>query len=165
MKAKIILLAFTIMTLASCEMPKENKVERTFREYVRTDFGNPSDFISVTKVEKPDTFDVKQALNLVSNIDSIKWIMSDDMISEYEKKKKKLIDENPCVISYKLNVRMKDRSGENIIKNFWVIEKDGVMTVQDHSLQMDEMPESYTDFLKTSEKYITGFLKLMKMYK
>lgn len=165
MNTKAILLVIAALIMSACELPKENKVERVFREYVRTDFGNPSDFVSITKVEEPDTFDAKQALKLVNNIDSIKWIMSDDMVSEYERKKRKLIEDNPCVISYKLNVRMKNSMGEKVIKNFWVIENNGVMTVQDHELQMDEMPDSYTDFLKTSEKYINGFIKLMKMYK
>ena len=165
MKTKAFLLVIAALIMSACELPKENKVERVFREYVHTDFGNPSDFVSITKVEELDTFDAKQALKLVNNIDSIKWIMSDDMVSEYERKKRKLIEDNPCVISYKLNVRMKNSMGEKVIKNFWVIENNGVMTVQDHELQMDEMPDSYTDFLKTSEKYINGFIKLMKMYK
>ena len=54
MKKVLIILALA-MTIVSCQ-PNDNKeIRKAFKEYVRTDFDNPKDFIEITKIEIEDT--------------------------------------------------------------------------------------------------------------
>lgn len=158
MKTKVILLAFTAFILASCELPKENKVERVFREYVRTDFDNPSDFIEIAKIEKPDTFDVKKAMSYSEAIDSVLWVFPESMRKKYEYRKQQLIEESPCVVIHKLNVRV--AAGDTkVMRNYWVIEQDGEMKVQDKQPELDQMPLSFSEYSKIVAEMYTVFLK------
>ena len=158
MKTKAILLVIAALIMSACELPKENKVERVFREYVRTDFDNPSDFIEIAKIEKPDTFDVNKAMSYSEAIDSVLWVFPETMRKKYEYRKQRLIEENPCVIIHKLNVRV--AAGDTkVMRNYWVIEQNGEMKAQDEKPELDQMPYSFSEYSKIVAEMYTIFLK------
>lgn len=147
MKTKAFLLVIAALIMSACELPKENKVERVFREYVRTDFDNPSDFIEIAKIEKPDTFDVKKAMSYSEAIDSVLWVFPESMRKKYEYRKQQLIEESPCVVIHKLNVRV--AAGDTkVIRNYWVIEQNGEMKVQSREPKLEEMPHYFSEYSK-----------------
>lgn len=158
MKAKVILLAFAALIVSACSKTSEYKVTEAFKEYVKTDFGNPSDFIEIAKIEKPDTFDVKKAMSYATSVDSILWVFPEKEKKKYEYKKQQLLEDDPCVIIYKLNVRVKVGDGK-VMRNYWVVEQDGEMKVQDEQPKLDDMPYSFSEFSKMIAEMYTVFLK------
>lgn len=147
MKTKVILLAFTAFILASCELPKENKVERVFREYVRTDFNNPSDFIEITRIEKQDTLDMKSIRKNIIILDSAEFVMSPAQKIELRLIKEKANEDSIFIVQHELKVRVKSEDGEQEVKSYFVIENKGEYTVQDHPLRKDEAPKIFGDIL------------------
>ncbi len=158
MKAKVILFVITAMIMAACSKTSEDKVTEVFKEYVKTDFGNPDDFIEITKIEKPDTIDVDRALSLTTGIDSILWVFPEKEQKNYEYRKQQLIEDNPCVVIYKLNVRIAV-GDDKVMRNYWVVEQDGEMKVQDEEPTIDQMPYSFAEFSKTLSEMYATFLK------
>ena len=83
MKTKVFLLAFVALSIVGCAKTNENKVAEAFKEYVKTDFGNPSDFIEITKFDKKDTISNEWVMGYLNKLDSLEWALS-------EKQKKQL---------------------------------------------------------------------------
>ena len=161
MKSKTILLVIAVLIMSACTKTIEDRVTEAFKEYVKTDFGNPSDFIEIAKIEKPDTFDVNKAMSYSESIDSVLWVFPETMRKKYEYRKQRLIEDNPCVIIHKLNVRV--AAGDTkVMRNYWVIEQDGEMKVQDKKPELDQMPYSFSEYSKIVAEMYTIFLKAHK---
>lgn len=158
MKAKVILLAIVSLAVLACSKTSEDKVAEAFMEYVKTDFDNPSDFIEIAKIEKPDTFDVKKAMSYSEAIDSVLWVFPESMRTKYEYRKQQLIEESPCVVIHKLNVRVKFGKGK-VVNKYWVVEQDGEMKVQSREPKLEEMPHSFSEYSKIVAEMYTVFLK------
>lgn len=158
MKAKLILLVIAALIMSACAKTSEDKVTEAFMEYVRTDFDNPNNFIEITKIEKPDTFDVKKAMSYSEAIDSVLWVFPKSIRKKYEYRKQQLIEESPCVIIHKLNVRVKFGKGK-VVNKYWVVEQDGEMKVQSREPKLEEMPHSFSEYSKIVAEMYTVFLK------
>lgn len=147
MKTKAILLVIAALIMSACELPKENKVERVFREYVRTDFNNPSDFIKITRIEKQDTLDMKSIRKNIIILDSAEFVMSPAQKIELRLIKEKANEDSIFIVQHELKVRVKSEDGEQEVKSYFVIENKGEYTVQDHPLRKDEAPKIFGDIL------------------
>ena len=166
MKTKAILLVIAELIMSACELPKENKVERIFREYVRTDFDNPSDFIEIAKIEKPDTFCADQLLELAEIADTYKDCFSKYTQAEYKLRREKLIKEQPFFIIHQIKARVKVDKDEKRIQEFYVLEeKDGTLKVYDHDPEVEEVNETYADFAKTVEGMMGIIMKAIEIKK
>lgn len=161
MKTKAILLVIAALIMSACDRTKEDKVTEAFKEYVKTDFSDPDDFIEITKIDNADTLNVERALELSTTLDSIKHLFPDNIREKYEYRRKKLIDDDPCVIVHPIKVRMRGEGESKVIRKYWVIEDKGQARVQDHVLQMDEIPDTYLDFLEIVEGMFTLYIKAL----
>lgn len=162
MKTKTILFVIAALIMSACTKTSEDRVTEAFKEYVKTDFGNPSDFIEITKIDNADTINVELALELSTTVDSIKHLFPEDIQHRYEYRREKLIEDNPCVIVHPIKVRMWECGHEDkVIREYWVIECNGQTIVQDHALKIDEMPDTYMNFIDVVEEMFTLYIKAL----
>ena len=113
------------LIMSACDRTKEDKVTEAFKEYVKTDFSDPDDFIEITKIDNTDTLNVERALELSTTLDSIKHLFPDNIREKYEYRRKKLIEDDPCVIVHPIKVRTRGEGESKVIREYWVIEDKG----------------------------------------
>lgn len=155
---KLFILAMMLFTLSSChKQTKEDVIKDTFKEYVKTDFDDPSDFIEVTKVEVVDTLNKYDAISLIRSLDDIKIILTTDEINQLSEYMDKFTKDKTSIITYLVKARVK-RFGSKEVMNYYVIDDGKDMKVQDHELGKDEVPELYMDFFKFAEKVVNSRL-------
>lgn len=155
---KIFIYAVMLFALASCkERTKEDIIKDTFKEYVKTDFDDPSDFIEVTKVEVVDTLNANDAKSLIVSLTGIQDILTPKEIITLADYAEKFDKDTTNIISYRVKARVK-RSGGKEVANYYVIDNGKEMKVQDHELGKDEVPELYINFFKFAEKVVNSRL-------
>ena len=147
MKTKAILLVIAALIMSACEKTSENKVTEAFKEYVKTDFGNPSDFIEITKFDKKDTISNEWVMGYLNKLDSLEWALNDNQKKQLAWLKHKNSENNTFIVQHKIKVRVKSGKESQEVRDFYVIEKNGEYTVQDHELRGDEMPDEIVDAL------------------
>lgn len=162
MKAKTILLVIAALIMSACAKTSEDKVTKAFKEYVKTDFGNPDDFIEITKIDRTDTMSTEDLSKTIFKIDTLSWILPKKDRDELERIKDKLSKDTFFIVQHKIKVRVKIDEEKREVVEYYVIEKDGEYTVQDHALRTKEMPAVFGDVLdfmddvSTSLKIING---------
>lgn len=160
MKTKAILLVIAALIMSACEKTSENKVTEAFKEYVKTDFGNPSDFIEITKFDKKDTISNEWVMGYLNKLDSLEWALSEKQKKQLAWLKHKNSENNTFIVQHKIKVRVKPGKDRQEVRDFYVIEKNGEYSVQDHELRGDEMPDEIVDALNLL-KGVTEVLKII----
>lgn len=147
MKAKMILLACAVLLVSACEETNEYRLSSVFKEYVKTDFDDPNDFIGITKIESKDTISTREMLNTLCIMDSIQWIMTEKQKSELAYLKHRLSDDSTVVVQHRVKARIKGENGDTYVKDFFIIEKNGNLEVRKNELQVEDLPSEYTEAL------------------
>jgi len=160
MKAKAILLVIAALIVSACAKTSEDKVTEAFKEYVKTDFGNPSDFIEITKFDKKDTISNEWVMGYLNKLDSLEWALSEKQKKQLAWLKHKNSENNTFIVQHKIKVRVKSGEESQEVRDFYVIEKNGEYSVQDHELRGDEMPDEIVDALNLL-KGVTEVLKII----
>ena len=142
-----LLVVIAALIMSACTKTSEDKVTEAFKEYVKTDFGNPSDFIKITRIEKQDTLDMKSIRKNIIILDSAEFVMSPAQKIELRLIKEKANEDSIFIVQHELKVRVKSEDGEQEVKSYFVIENKGEYTVQDHPLRKDEAPKIFGDIL------------------
>lgn len=148
MKTKAILLVIAALIMSACEKTSENKVTEAFKEYVKTDFGNPSDFIEITKFDKKDTISSENMKEYISNLDTISWALSKRQLAEAELLKRKLDEDSIFFVQHEVKARIMTGKDSKEVRSYYVIEMNGKFTVQDHAMTNEEAPKVFYDVLK-----------------
>ena len=160
MKTKVFLLAFAALIIVGCAKTNEDKVTEAFKEYVKTDFGNPSDFIEITKFDKKDTISNEWVMGYLNKLDSLEWALNDNQKKQLAWLKHKNSENNTFIVQHKIKVRVKSGKDRQEVRDFYVIEKNGEYSVQDHELRGDEMPDEIVDALNLMRE-VTEVLKII----
>lgn len=151
---KLITIMFAIFLFTSCkEKTNEDFVKESFLNYVQTDFDDPNSFEEITSIQAVDTVDKKFALETIKSIEDISVLLSDAEVEKAAEYKRKFEEDNTCIISYEVKVRIK-RNGRKSLITYYVID-DGVnYKVQDHEMRIDEVPKLYKDFYEFAYKLV-----------
>lgn len=148
---KTIFMACAMAMLAACsnnsnssvEKNDNEKIEEVFMDYVKTDFGNPKDFVEITQFGEKDT--INNAFiqeNMVNTLDSLEWIMTTEQKAEFNLVKSNLAHDTIFVVLHPLKVRAKSGNGDVEVKQYYVIEtKDGKFKVKEDKLDEEDMPD------------------------
>lgn len=160
MKTKAILLVIAALIMSACAKTSEDKVTEAFKEYVKTDFGNPSDFIEITKFDKKDTISNEWVMGYLNKLDSLEWALSEKQKKQLAWLKHKNSENNTFIVQHKIKVRVKSGKDSQKVVDYYVIEKNGEYSVQDHELRGDEMPDEIVDALNLL-KGVTEVLKII----
>ena len=107
MKTKAILLVCAALIMSACEKTSENKVTEAFKEYVKTDFGNPSDFIEITKFDKKDTISNEWVMGYLNKLDSLDWVLNEKQKKQLTWLKHKNSENSTFIVQHKIKVRVK----------------------------------------------------------
>ena len=148
MKAKTILLVIAALIMSACTKTSEDRVTEAFKEYVKTDFGNPSDFIEITKFDKKDTISSENMKEYLSNLDTISWALSKRQLAEAEQLKRKLDEDSIFFVQHEVKARIMTGKDIKEVRSYYVIEMNGKFTVQDHAMTNEEAPKVFYDVLK-----------------
>lgn len=160
MKSKTILLVIAALIMSACAKTSEDKVTKAFKEYVKTDFGNPSDFIEITKFDKKDTISNEWVMGYLNKLDSLDWALSEKQKKQLAWLKHKNSENNIFIVQHKIKVRVKSGKDGYDVVNYYVIEKNGEYSVQDHELRDGEMPDEIVDAIMLL-KEVTATLKII----
>lgn len=161
MKAKVFLLVvIAALIMSACAKTSENKVTEAFMEYVKTDFDNPSDFIEITKFDKKDTISNEWVMGYLNKLDSLDWALSEKQKKQLAWLKHKNSENNTFIVQHKIKVRVKSGKDGYDVVNYYVIEKNGEYSVQDHELRDGEMPDEIVDAIMLL-KEVTATLKII----
>ena len=163
MRTKLFLIACAAIVICatSCKEEKsKGRIEDAFMEYVKTDFGNPSDFIEITKFDKKDTISNEWVMGYLNKLDSLEWALSEKQKKQLAWLKHKNSENNTFIVQHKIKVRVKSGKDNREVIDYYVIEKNGEYTVQDHELRGDEMPDEIVDALNLL-KGVTEVLKII----
>ncbi len=140
MKTKAILLAIATILLVACNNTTEttaDKVERAFKEYVKTDFGDPKDFIEITYIGEPDTTSNETTLKIFRLTDGLSYMLTEKQRKEVRKMKDRLIDEPFLIEQYPVKVRLRTATGQTV-KEYYVVNYDGKWFGQDHTASFED---------------------------
>ena len=150
----LITIMFAIFLFTSCkEKTNEDFVKESFLNYVQTDFDDPNSFEEITSIQAVDTVDKKFALETIKSIEDISVLLSDAEVEKAAEYKRKFEEDNTCIISYEVKVRIK-RNGRKCLITYYVID-DGVnYKVQDHEMRIDEVPKLYKNFYEFAYKLV-----------
>lgn len=155
-----LLVVIAALIMSACTKTSEDKVTEAFKEYVKTDFGNPDDFIEITKFDKKDTISNEWVMGYLNKLDSLDWALSEKQKKQLAWLKHKNSENNTFIVQHKIKVRVKSGKDGYDVVNYYVIEKNGEYSVQDHELRGDEMPDEIVDALNLM-KGVTEVLKII----
>ena len=125
------------------------------KEYVKTDFDDPRDFMEVTKVEVVDTLNSMDAKEIIVSLAGIQEILTPKEIIDLADYAEMFDKDKTSIITYRVKVRI-ERDGNKAVVNYYVIDDGKEMKVQDHELRKDEVPELYLDFFKFAERVVSS---------
>lgn len=154
---QIYLLAFAAVMLTACAKTKtktaEEKVTEAFKEYVKTDFDDPDDFIEITRHAEKDTISTWKLKKQIHNLDlyTLRTMLPNDTWGEFMKIDDAL-DDSISIVQHKIKVRVKSGDGSTKVMDYYVIEQNGEYNVQDHAMTQDEMPEAIDEALEWLKK-------------
>lgn len=148
MKTKVFLLALAALIIVGCAKTNEDKVTEAFKEYVKTDFGNPEYFIEITQIGTKDTISSENMKEYLSNLDTISWALSKRQLAEAELLKRKLDEDSIFFVQHEVKARIMTGKDSKEVRSYYVIEMNGKFTVQDHAMTNDEAPKVFYDVLK-----------------
>lgn len=148
MKTKVFLLAFAALIIVGCAKTNDDKVTEAFKEYVKTDFGNPEYFIEITQIGTKDTLSSENMKDYLSNLDTISWALSKRQLAEAELLKRKLDEDSIFFVQHEVKARIMTGKDRKEVRSYYVIEMNGQFTVQDHAMTNDEAPKVFYDVLK-----------------
>lgn len=151
----IIMLATTMLAACNSNNNGESKVREAFEEYVRTDFGNPKNYVQITQFCDKDTIDKKFLLSKMEHIIA-DTVLPNSMRWERDRILNKLKNDSTFIIDHKIKVRLRDGDGNYSIKEYHVIERNGEFSVQDHAITSKEIPSVYNDALLLMNDYVDG---------
>lgn len=155
MRTKSFLFAVAAMIISGCNNT-ENRVEKTFMEYVRTDFGDPDDFVEITKIGGPDTIVDYNKLKYFSDfVQTFDHKLKHSTRMDANKARQTLLSDTTYrILSYPIKVRQRVKD-ELVVREYWVIDENGKMWAQDHVHMMDELPE-FVQAIYDASVEITG---------
>lgn len=144
---KILIILALAMTIVSCQ-PNDNKeIRKAFKEYVRTDFDNPKDFIEITKIEIEDTICKEKMIKMAAGIEKGATLLNYKSVAEDARDYiNKFNNDDTFIVLYKLKVRIKGNE-ESYIKEYYAIDNKGVIVIQCYALMVNQLPEIYSNFL------------------
>lgn len=150
MNTKVILSLMITLCFASCSKKTTNDfIDKAFVNYVKTDFGDPSEFEEITSISPIDTINNNVMLNVINDLGKIEFLFSEKQIDEISEYRMKFNKDETFIVVYEIKVRI-NKYGRKSIKKYYCID-DGVnYKIQDHPLQMDELPELYREFYQYS---------------
>lgn len=156
MKTRIIIALMAMaVSFTACQQTKEDKIRTAFKEYVKTDFDDPRDFMEVTKVEVVDTLNSMDAKEIIVSLAGIQEILTPKEIIDLADYAEMFDKDKTSIITYRVKVRI-ERDGNKAVVNYYVIDDGKEMKVQDHELRKDEVPELYLDFFKFAERVVSS---------
>ena len=148
MKTKAILLVIAALIMSACTKTSEDRVTEAFKEYVKTDFGNPEYFIEITQIGTKDTISSENMKEYLSNLDTISWALSKRQLAEAELLKRKLDEDSIFFVQHEVKARIMTGKDSKEVRSYYVIEMNGKFTVQDHAMTNEEAPKVFYDVLK-----------------
>lgn len=156
MKTRIIIALMAMaVSFTACQQTKDDKIRTAFKEYVKTDFDDPRDFMEVTKVEVVDTLNSMDAKEIIVSLAGIQEILTPKEIIDLADYAEMFDKDKTSIITYRVKVRI-ERDGNKAVVNYYVIDDGKEMKVQDHELRKDEVPELYLDFFKFAERVVSS---------
>ncbi len=124
-KVLIVMSLVTLVFVACNKQTSQSEIEKVFVDYVNTDFGNPDDFVEITKVEKPDTFAYASLKEGLDACEKIKPILPLENQRELESLQARLgNNESYYFVKTELKARLK-QNGNYIVKSYYVIYENG----------------------------------------
>lgn len=163
MKKTFVILAILSLALISCNekyKPKDIYEERFVNEYVKTDFGNPKDFIEITQSQY-DTINADDAIKMLDLYRELFFLFPDEERKQLDDMQKLARDTKGVVnITFKVRMRFK---GEFMVNTFFGTYNldNGECIFGDNKDDYHQLPKVYYDLLEFSEDFLSGeFLNL-----
>lgn len=157
------LLAFAAVMLTACAKTKtaEEKVAEAFKEYVKTDFNDPDDFIEITRQDEKDTISTWGLKKQIGELDlyTLRTMLPNATWDEF-KNIYDALDDSISIVQHKIKVRVKSGDGSTKVMDYYVIEQNGEYSVQDHAITQDEMPEAIDEALEWLKKAMRDLSRL-----
>lgn len=156
MKKQVQVIVFMLITITFTACNKnaseESKLIKVFKEYVKTDWGNPENFIKITQFCEKDTIDKNFLLNMM------RPLLTDSVFPNSIRWKRNIIldrinKDSTFIVDHKIKVRLRDNNGDFLVKEYHIIERDETFTVQDHGITIGEAPKVYRDALQLMRDY------------
>lgn len=139
----------------------ENKIKRIFKEYVKSDFDNPEDFLEITKIDSNDTINARAISNALGTMDSIRWMLAEEQRSELRYLQHEFKSDSTIFVEHKLKVRIKGEDKKPFVKNYYILEESGEMgNVSEIQPSMYELPRQYMeaiDLIKEATYLMNSF--------
>lgn len=145
MKVKTFVVATIAIVLSGCGGSKPStteRIEKAFKDYVKTDFGNPDYFLGITHIGEPDTIVDCNKLKYFSDfVQTFDYKLKHSTRMDANKARQTLLSDTAYrILSYPIKVRQKSKEGL-VVREYWVIDENGKMWAQDHEHTLDELPE------------------------
>lgn len=150
----VLAIMIALMLFTSCkEKTKEDYVKEAFEEYVKTDFDDPNDFLEVTKIEAVDTLNKEDVSKVLETLTNIRTALSEKESAELDTYIEKFKKDSTNIVTYLVKIRVK-RSQSKRIEEYYVIDNNDEMKVQDHLMDMYEVPEPYRGFFSYARQVL-----------
>jgi hypothetical protein len=159
MKRLLLISAILILSLTSCKdsyQPKNIYEEKFVNHYVQTDFGNPKDFMEITKAEY-DTITSDKALEMLDLYRDLFFLFDKETQDELRQMENDARNDKGMVnITFK--VRMKQNRNEIIVNTFFGSYNldNGEFMFGDNKEDFHILPKVYYDLLDFTEDFMSG---------
>lgn len=151
---KFFIIIVSIIVCYSCkEKTQHDYIIDAFEDYVKTDFGDPKEYIEVTSVEVKDTIKKDINLEIISKIEPLKEHLSAYKQLKLDEFKRRFNEDKTFIVTHELKVRI-ERNGRKSVVTYYVIDDCLNYKVQDHTMLTKEAPELYREFIEFVENLL-----------
>lgn len=137
----------------SCKSNKQEKqLERyddAFMKYVRTDFDDPNDFLSITEIEVKDTLKPEDGLQTLEKMEELFRLIRPSKIDEIERIRDGFNHE-VGLVNFRLKARVRVGENKRVFVYYGLEDlKNGKITYRERKIGLDDscVPKCYRDML------------------
>ena len=154
---RIFFVLFIVMTFFGCQKSNEDKIEKSFKDYVRVNFDNPDDLKEIVSIEFKDTLSQKEIINEAKNL-----ILENKKIQDTNNRLSNELQEiqNNKKLSLYIESKINDSSiGDSIRKKYkkcLKITEYNIENLNEYQTSL-KIVENYIDFVSKHDTIYYGY--------
>lgn len=142
-----------IMTIVSCQPNDHKEIRKAFKDYVKSDFDNPKDFVEIASIEPTDTIYNEKYLIPVNTVIAFYKECGLTPPQDLLDYKEQLTNDDTFIVIYTLKVRQKYNNRIKL-ERYQVSDNNGEYAVYEEAVKVDDAPELYSSVLKYLDQFM-----------
>ena len=141
-------------TMISCQPSDHKEIRKAFKEYVKTDFDNPKNFVEITDISVEDTICKEKYIRMIAGVISLSYFHYNEA-DVLQSNLDQLRSDTTFILIYAVKVRVKTSIGTEV-KKYNITDDHGKYAIYE-SFKVDDLPYIYRESLNNMTEVVERY--------